>query len=167
MLTVTDTGGLTSTATTHVTVRDTTPPLLQVSVSPSYLTPPNHKLVQVTANVQASDVCDANPAVQLVSITSNASRNSDGSDVQAVGGGPVAFGTDVRSFLLRAELVHGNEDRIYTITYQATDASGNTTVATAQVGVGKGGSYQLPNRPLKGKSKDKDKDEREHHRDRD
>jgi len=162
MLTVTDPGGLSSTATTHVTVRDTTPPTLKVSLSPSYLAPPNHKLVEVTAQVQASDVCDAKPTVQLVSITFNGSSDEEGNDVQAVGGGPVAFGTDVRSFLLRAELAHGGVDRVYTATYKTTDASGNTTVASAQVEVGKG-SYGSAKRPKRGKGKDNDKDDKGGH----
>ena len=160
MLTVTDPGGLSSTATTHVTVRDTTPPALQVSLSPSYLTPPNHKLVQVTAQVQASDVCDANPTVQLVSITSSDAVDAD--DIQAVGGGPVPFGTDVRSFLLRAELAHGGADRVYTVTYAAKDASGNTTTAKAQVEVGHSAQYAGLNRGHK-KHKKHDDEDKEHH----
>lgn len=134
-LTVTDAGGLSSTATTHVTVQDTTPPTLQVSVSPTNLWPANHKLVSITATVATSDVCDPHPAVQLVSITSN-DPNTNAGDIQAAGGGPVAFGTDVRSFSLRADRGPKNAPRVYTITYQAKDASGNATTASAQVSVG-------------------------------
>jgi hypothetical protein len=130
-LTVTDTGGLTSTAATHVTVQDTTPPALSVALSPNYLWPPNHKLVQITASVATSDTCDANPKVQLVSITS--SERNDSSDIEAIGGGQVAFGTDVRSFLLRAERNDSSNPRIYTVTYRATDGSGNATLSSAQV----------------------------------
>jgi hypothetical protein len=157
-LTVTNTSGLSSQATTHVMVVDTTSPTLTVSLSPSYLRPPNHKLVQVTATVTVSDVCDANPTVQLVSITSTEPIDAD--DLQAVGGGPVPFGTDVRSFLLGAELDHNGSDRVYTVTYKATDASGNTSVASAQVEVGQGNSSG-PVKPLskgQGKHKGKDKD---------
>jgi hypothetical protein len=133
-LTVTNAEGLASTATTHVTVRDTMPPALSVSLSPSNLWPANHKLVQITATVVVSDTCDANPAVQLVSITSSDPLSAD--DVQAVGGGPVPFGTDVRSFLLRADRAKSSPVRIYTVTYAAQDASGNKTTASAQVRVG-------------------------------
>jgi hypothetical protein len=155
-LTVTDTGGLSAQTKTRVAVVDTASPTLTVSLSPSYLQPPNHKLVQITATVAVSDVCDAKPTVQLVSITSNDTLESD--DVEAIGGGPVAFGTDVRSFLLRAELAHGGVDRVYTVTYKATDASGNTSVASAQVGVGPGNSYGPAQPPSKGKGKHKGKD---------
>jgi hypothetical protein len=74
--------------------------------------------------------------VKLVTITSNdpADRgHRKVNDVQAVGGGAVAFGTDVRSFLLRAENTEHGKDLVYTITYSATNAWGNTTTATAQV----------------------------------
>jgi hypothetical protein len=132
-LTVTDTGGLPSTAATNVTVQDTTPPTLSVALSPNYLWPPNHKLVQITASVATSDSCDAHPRVQLVSITS--SEQNDSNDIQAVGGGQVTFGTDVRSFLLRAERNTSSNPRIYTVTYRVTDAAGNATLASAQVQV--------------------------------
>lgn len=158
-LAVTDAGGLSAKAMTHVTVLDTLSPTLKVSLSPSYLRPPNHKLVRVTATVLVSDVCDANPTVQLVSITSTDAIDAD--DMQAVGGGPVPFGTDVRSFLLGAELNHDGSDRVYTVTYKAKDASGNTTVASAQVEVGKGSSSGPVKHRRKGKRKDKDDDKDE------
>jgi len=140
-LTVTDTGGLSSMATTHVTVRDTTAPSLTVTLSPNALWPPNHRLVQITATVVASHSCDPNPVVVLLSITSNEPDDGLGdgdqpNDIQAVGGGPVPFGTDVQSFLLRAERSGMGTGRIYTVTYMARDASGNQSLASAQVSVG-------------------------------
>lgn len=137
-LTVTDPGGLSSSATTHVTIGDTTAPALRVSLSPNLLWPPNHNLVTITATVEASDSCDANPAVSLVSITSSEPDEGLGdgdepNDIQAVGGGPIAFGTDVRSFLLRAERSGAGNGRIYTVTYSAKDAAGNSVSASAQV----------------------------------
>ena len=140
-LTVTDAGGLSSTATTQVTVRDTAAPALHVVFSPSALWPPNHRLMQINATVSASDSCDANPAVALVSITSSEPDDGLGdgdqpNDIQAVGGGPIPFGTDVQSFLLRAERSGMGTGRVYTVTYMARDASGNQSSASAQVSVG-------------------------------
>ena len=140
-LTVTDTGGLSSMATTHVTVRDTNAPSLHVALSPNALWPPNHRLMQINATVNANDSCDANPTVALVSITSNEPDEGLGdgdqpNDIQAVGGGPIPFGTDVQSFLLRAERSGMGTGRIYTVTYMARDASGNQSSASAQVSVG-------------------------------
>lgn len=137
-LTVTDSAGLSSSATTHVTVGDTAPPTLQVTLSPNVLWPPDNKLIPISATVAASDTCDANPAVVLVSITSN-EPDTDGrdrhhsDDIQAIGGGPIAFGTDVRSFLVRAERSGMGNGRIYTVTYMAKDAAGNTASASANV----------------------------------
>ncbi len=125
-LRVTDPGGLSSTATTHVTVRDTTPPALSVSLSPNVLWPPNHKFVPITASIQVSDICDPNPRVTLVSITSNEPLAPN--DVQGA-----VIGTDTRSFLLRAERLGTGTGRVYAVRYRAMDASGNMTFATAQV----------------------------------
>ncbi|HEV2489900.1 MAG TPA: PKD domain-containing protein [Candidatus Acidoferrales bacterium] len=141
-LIVTDSAGLSDTATTQVTVGGTAPPSLQVMLSPNVLWPPNHRLVQITATIEANDACDANPAVALVSITSNEPDNGLGdgdqpNDIQAIGGGSIQFGTDVRSFLLRAERSGTGTGRIYTVTYTAKDASGNKSTVKAQVTVPK------------------------------
>ena len=108
-------------------------PALTVTLTPNRLWPPNHKMVTVTANVQASDTCDPNPTVTLVSITSNEPDNGLGdgdtpNDIQNA-----AFGTDDRTFALRAERSGTGTGRIYTITYQATNSAGKTSAATAQV----------------------------------
>jgi hypothetical protein len=137
-LTVTDAAGLSSNATTHVTVGDTAAPTLQVTLSPNLLWPPNHELITVGATIVASDSCDANPVVSLASITSSEPDNGLGdgdqpNDIQAVGGGPIPFGTDVRSFLLRAERSGSGNGRVYTITYSAKNAAGNSVSVSAQV----------------------------------
>jgi len=121
------------TALQTIKVVDTTPPTLAVTVSPDSLWAPDHKLSQITASVTVTDVCDPNPTVRLISIVSNEPENSTGDgnttdDVQ-----DAAFGTDDRDFLLRAERKGNSGGRIYTITYEARDASGNATVRTAQV----------------------------------
>jgi hypothetical protein len=155
-LTVAYAGGLPSTAVTHVTVRDTTPPTLQVSLSPNVIRSREQKRVRVNATVKVSDVCDPNPKVKLVSITSNDPDDRGRrrvSDVQAVGGG---------SFLLRAEDSERGKDIVYTITYSATDASGNTTTATAQVRVARHGASH--DRSRDDDDKDNKRDNKEHNR---
>jgi hypothetical protein len=102
-------------------------------LSPTVLWPPDHKLVPITATITVTDVCDPNPTVKLISITSNEPDNGLGDgdtagDIQQAG-----FGTDDRTFMLRAERSGKGNGRIYTVTYQATDASGNTTTKTATV----------------------------------
>src|SRR5262249_30944565 len=113
---------------THVSVVDTTPPNLSVTLSPAVMSPPNHKLVPITVTIVATDTCDANPVVRLVSIMSNEADNGlgDGDQPNDIQG--AAFDTDDRRFQLRNERSGTGSGRIYTITYSATDASGNTTV---------------------------------------
>jgi hypothetical protein len=153
-LTVSDSAGLKSTATTHVTIRDTVGPTLKVSLSSKAVWLHDRKFVKVSATVQTSDVCDASPRVQLVSITSNDRHGAN--DMRAMSGGPVAFGTDVRSFLLRWD---EDRNRVFTITYKATDASGNTALASAQVHVGRTRSHKDRD---KNKGKDNDEGKRDH-----
>src|SRR5262249_4628087 len=111
------------------------PPNLSVSVSPGQLFPSNHKLVPITVTVVATDTCDASPVVRLVSIRSNEPDNGlgDGDQPQDIQG--PASGTDHRQFPLRSERGGTGPGRVYTITYSATDASGNTTVRQATVTV--------------------------------
>jgi hypothetical protein len=133
--TATDHGGHTATDTQVVTVVDTTPPTLTLSVSPTTLWPPNHMLVSVQAAVAASDVCDPSPAIRLDAITSSEPANSTGDGNTAVDVAGAAFGTDDRSFELRAERQGGGPGRVYTIRYSATDAAMNTTTSQATVTV--------------------------------
>ena len=133
-LTVSD-GELTDTDTVDITVQDITAPTLNVSLSPNVLWPPNHKLVKVTASIDASDTCDVSPTVKLVSITSNEPDDGKGDGHKGTDIQGAEFGTDDREFLLRAERSGKVTDRIYTVTYEATDASGNVVVASAKVTV--------------------------------
>lgn len=125
-LTVTDIIGLMNTATAQVTVRDTTPPTLNVSLSPHVLGPPNGKMTQINATTSVSDVCNSNPKVILLSIVS--SEPGPG-EIQAT------FGTDDVVFFLQAARLGSGTGRVYTVTYQATDASGNSTQTSAYVTV--------------------------------
>jgi hypothetical protein len=99
------------------------------------LWPPNHKLVKVKAFIQVSDDCDPDPAITLVSITSDEPDWGHHSP-DIVG---ASYGSDDRSFFLRAErrTGHGYDGRVYTITYRVTDASGNFTEVTDTVVVPK------------------------------
>ena len=102
-LTVTDTNGASASDNVVVTIRDTTPPNLLISLSPNSLWPPNHKMVDITANITVTDACDAQPTVKLVSITINETVNGtcDGNTSPDIAG--ATFGTDDRTFQLRAE----------------------------------------------------------------
>jgi hypothetical protein len=125
-LTVTDTNGASASDNVVVTIRDTTPPNLLVSLSPNSLWPPNHKMVDITANITVTDACDAQPTVKLVSITSNEPVNGTGDGNTSPDIAGATFGTDDRTFQLRAERKGNGNGRVYTVSYSAQDASGNT-----------------------------------------
>ena len=112
-----------------IELADTTPPALTVSISPNILWPASGKLVPVTATITVKDDYDPQPEIQLVSIMANEALDiSDAKDVQP--------GTDDRQFQLRAKRAGTNQaGRIYTVTYSATDGSGNKTTASATVTV--------------------------------
>jgi hypothetical protein len=130
-LNATDEAANTGSDTVTVTVIDTTPPQLNATATPSTLWPPNHKYVDVHVNATVLDICDPAPTVTLVSITSNEPDNSrgDGHTVDDI------IIIDDFTFHLRAERSGRGPGRIYTITYVATDASGNSVMATVTVNV--------------------------------
>ena len=108
---------------------DTTPPTLTVTLSPATLWPPNNKLVPVSASITVKDDYDPEPEIKLESITSSEVLAAD--DIQGA-----QLGTDDRSFSLAAKRAGNNmAGRIYTVTYSATDASGNKATASATVTV--------------------------------
>ena len=114
-----------------VTVRDPTPPALTLSLSPTRLWPPDHRLIPIQVAWQAHDACDPAPTVILVSATStepdDAPGDGDGSttgDIQ-----DASIGASDATVLLRAERSESGRGRVYTLTYTARDASGNTTSA--------------------------------------
>jgi hypothetical protein len=114
---------------------DVAPPTLTVTLTPDALWPANHRLAPVSPNIRVSDDTDPNPTVTLVSITSSEPDDGLGdgdapNDIQGA-----AFGTDDREFLLRAERSGKGSGRVYTVTYQARDAAGNTTTVSTQVSV--------------------------------
>jgi predicted extracellular nuclease len=110
-------------------VCDEIAPTLTVSLSPDRLWPANHKYVDVVATVVPSDNFDPNPVVTLVSVTSNEADDGlgDGDMPQDI------VILDDYTFQLRAERSGMGEGRIYTITYQVTDACGNSSLASATV----------------------------------
>jgi hypothetical protein len=126
-LTVSD-GKTSSSDDVLIIVEDTTPPEISVSVSPDVLWPPNHKMVNIQAAVTVSDIGDPAPAWTLISITSNEPEEGPGKkhSPDIMGHGP---GTPDLDFQLRAERLEQGEGRIYTITYQAADSSGNSVSA--------------------------------------
>lgn len=124
-------GQYTDTDTVVITVQDTTPPTISVTVTPKTLWPPNHKYVDVTAILTVSDICDPSPEVTLVSVTSN-----EPDDARGIGDGNTINDiviVDTYCFKLRAERDGAGTGRVYTIIYRVTDESGNSAIASAAV----------------------------------
>ena len=130
-LTVADDQERTSTDMTTVTVADTTAPALRVKVTPNVLSPPNHKYVRVVPTISVADACTAKTTTTLVSVTSNEPDNGLGDGDQS---NDIVINSD-GSISLRAERSGKGSGRVYTLTYQATDSSGNHTTASAFVTV--------------------------------
>ncbi len=130
-LAVDDGNGGADTDTVEVAVQDTTPPEITASVSPDTVWPPNHNYVDVEAIVTTSDVSGTSVTVTLVSVASSEPEDAvgmgDGNTVDDI------IVIDDFHFKLRAERDGAGVGRTYTITYAATDASGNG--ATIQVTV--------------------------------
>jgi hypothetical protein len=128
----------TASATTPLQILDVAAPTFDVSLSPDILWEPSHDLIEITATIAVNDNCDRNPTVTLVSITSNEPESGflgQGDKAPDIDG--AAFGTDDRTFFVRAErgTGQGRTGRVYSVTYRVTDKSGNATTKTATVTV--------------------------------
>lgn len=124
---------LTTDDSVQVVVLDVVPPVLEVAVSPNTLWPPNHKLVEIEAWVVATDECDPDPEIRLVSITSNEPDNGGGDGDTSGDVHGADFGAHDTSFVVRAERSGRGAGRIYTVTYEAEDNSGNVSTAAATI----------------------------------
>jgi hypothetical protein len=134
-LKVSDRAGESDTAAVTVTVRDMQAPTLTVHADPSTLWPPNHGMVPVHLVLMAADRCTPEPGVTLVSVESSELDDAPGNDDGATTGDiqGVEPGTADGDVLLRSERNGKGAGRVYTLTYRATDAAGNTTPGLATV----------------------------------
>lgn len=114
---------------TAIAENDTTPPVVTVNASPTILWPPNHKMIRIDTSVSATDDQAPNPIIKLVGVTVNEPDDGQGdgntsTDIQIAQDGQI---------YLRAERSGSGNGRFYTITYQATDKSGNMGFGTVDV----------------------------------
>jgi hypothetical protein len=106
---------------------DTTPPSFTVNLSPNTILLQGNKLVAIHASFMIKDDYDRLPEIRLESISANEALEAD--DTR-----DVSIGLDDRYLKLRAKS-NTSSGRIYTVTYSATDASGNRTTASSTVTV--------------------------------
>jgi uncharacterized repeat protein (TIGR03803 family) len=131
MLTVMDNHGASNSCTATVTVMDATPPTISdVAVSQSVLSPPNHKMVEVTVNYTATDNCGG--VTNVLVVTSNESPNGP-----VNGRAPDWVIEDDHRVQLRAERSGTGSGRVYAITVISTDSAGNSSTGSATVAVPK------------------------------
>lgn len=128
----TDAAQFTAFCSTTVIVVDTNPPVIaSVSATPNVLWPPNHQLVKVTVSAKVTDPCDAT-TWKIIGVTSNEAVDMKGSGHTS----PDWVITGAHTVELRAERSGTGDGRVYTITIQAIDVSGNlSSTATVTVTV--------------------------------
>lgn len=127
-LAVTDDKGISDTCDAMVTVEDIEAPVISsVTATPNKLWPPNHKMVPATVAVDASDNCDS--FCHIISVESNEPINGLG-DGNTAPDWKIIGDLNVK---LRAERSKNGSRRIYTITVNCEDSSGNSSSGTATV----------------------------------
>jgi outer membrane protein assembly factor BamB len=112
-------------------------PSMTLTVTPDTLWPPNNKMMPISVTVTATDNCDPAPVIKLKSITMIEGNQSNTYD-PTLGDGNTGDDIHVDSsgnIYLRAERLGKGIGRTYTITYTATDVSGNSATASANVTV--------------------------------
>jgi hypothetical protein len=115
------------TLTVPIDQLDVFPPSLTVILSPDTIVSQSNKLVPIKASFILKDDYDRLPEIKLVSIIAN--EYLEPGDIR-----DASYGLDDRYFKLLATS-KSLAGRIYTVTYSATDASGNQTIASATVTV--------------------------------
>jgi hypothetical protein len=112
-----------------IDVVDTTPPKIKgIVVDSPILWPPNHKMVSITVDVTASDVCDPKPSSRIINVMSN-DPTTGLDDIEITG--------DL-SVNLRAERSGKQDDRVYILLIESSDhtaSPSNVSFASATVTV--------------------------------
>jgi hypothetical protein len=124
---ITFSDGGTSYLTVPIERLDNIPPSLAVNLNPNTILLQENKFVAVNATFTAKDDYDRTPEIRLESITANEPLETD--DIRDAN-----IGLDDRYLKFRATS-KSPAGRIYTVTYSATDASGNQTIASATLTV--------------------------------
>jgi hypothetical protein len=126
--TVSDVAGNTNSAGVSAINVDLTPPTCTVTMTPSTIWPPNHKMVSVNASVTVADGSSGPNGFVLSGITSN--EGDAASEVQGF-----SIGQAGTSGQVLADRSGTGTGRVYTFTYSAMDKAGNTSTCSGTVKV--------------------------------
>jgi len=130
-----------ATLTVQINQLDDVPPALVVSMDPDTIRSPEGDFMPVNAIFTVKeDYFDHLPAIKLESIFPN--ETIDYGDIT-----DASYGIDDRHIRFRARH-NDTADRIYTVIYSATDASGNQTLASATVTVPYDPPVDVPLTPI-------------------
>jgi probable HAF family extracellular repeat protein len=114
---------------------DTIAPIVgAVVTTPNQIWPPNHQMVDVEVQVQATDDSGETPVCAVSSVSSSEADNTQG-DGGTTGDSQITGPLAVR---VRAERSGASGERVYTIAIACTDASGNVGTGTGTVVIGEG-----------------------------
>jgi sialidase-1 len=112
---------------------DKTAPEVTVKPDKTELWPPNGKMVPIQVNINATDDVSGISKIELVSITGSENGHELDQVVQAADIQNAEYGTDDRTFSLRAKRSGGSAGRMYTIEYRAVDLAGHVTIGASSV----------------------------------
>ncbi|HKS26669.1 MAG TPA: HYR domain-containing protein, partial [Pyrinomonadaceae bacterium] len=134
----TDASNNVTTGTQTITVKDKTAPTIVLTTNTISLSPPNHQYVTFTISqlvASVTDLCDASVDINDVVISKvtsdepeDANGNGDGNTQN-----DMVITPDCKSLQVRRERAGGGDGRVYTVTLQVKDSSGNVSTATRKI----------------------------------
>jgi hypothetical protein len=131
---VTDDRGGTNDDAVVVTIQDTTAPVIQMTIAPSALWPPNHSMRLVSSSISVADACDPAPSA-AVTVASNEPVNGLGDGDTEPDWLSQRNPNGSFDVWVRAERSGLGEGRVYTLTAAASDHSGNAASQSGTVTV--------------------------------
>lgn len=124
-------GQVTHRGSFEITVHDCEPPMIhRITASPQVLWPPSHRMEEVTLRVEASDNCHL-ARCKIISVCCTESIPADGA-VHTIGEREITGDLTVK---LMSERLSADTARIYSITVECRDDSGNVSTAVIEVTV--------------------------------
>ena len=131
--TATDSCGNSNIQKQIITVQDTAAPTISATVSPGIHLPPNHKMVDVVIQANATDNCGSVTLSATVESSEPPDSDGDGNTIPDFTEPVIDQDTGVITLQLRSERKGQGTDRTYTITVTATNGSGNSSDAVVEV----------------------------------